>query len=129
MNKPTRLILACFLACFSFVITYAQSPTPLQPGTPIEREVDPGQVHTFTIDLEENSLIQLVVEQKGIDVVVTISSPAGKFSKNTTLQMAPMALKTSLSWPWPPELIPSPSNRSTHGQPRKAVTRSKSRIA
>lgn len=79
MNKPTRLILASLLTCFSFVITCAQSPTPLQPGTPIERELTRGQVHTFTIDLDENNLVQLVVEQKGIDVVIVINSPAGKF--------------------------------------------------
>lgn len=79
MNKPTRLILACLFACFSFVITNAQSPTPLKPGTPIERELNRGQVHTFTIDLDENNLVQLVVEQKGIDVLIVINSPAGKF--------------------------------------------------
>lgn len=79
MNKPTRLILACLFGCFSFVITCAQSPTALQPGTPVERELIRGQVHTFTIDLEENNVVQLVVEQKGIDVLISISSPAGKF--------------------------------------------------
>lgn len=79
MNKPKRLTLACLYAFSSFVITYAQSPTALKPGTPIERELTRGQVHTFTIDLEENNLVQLVVEQKGIDVLITISSSSGKF--------------------------------------------------
>lgn len=56
----------------------ANAQTALQLGSPIERELQPGQQHEFTVELQENNFIQLVVEQRGIDVVVKVFSPAGK---------------------------------------------------
>lgn len=61
-----------------FLTANAQSPTTLQVGTPIERTLATGQSQEFTINLAENTFIQLVVEQRGIDVVVKVVSPAGK---------------------------------------------------
>jgi hypothetical protein len=52
--------------------------TALQPGTPIERTLAAGQTHVYTISLEQDQLLQLVVEQRGIDVVVRVISPAGR---------------------------------------------------
>src|SRR5919206_3690623 len=72
------LILLPFLVCSSFTAAGAQSSGTLQPGVPIERTLGPGQVHEFTVNSKANSYVQLVVEQKGIDVVVNISSPDGK---------------------------------------------------
>jgi len=72
------LILLPLLVCSSFTAAKAQSSTTLQQGVPIERTLGGGQVHDFTVNAKANSLVQLVVEQKGIDVVVNISSPDGK---------------------------------------------------
>ena len=72
------LILLPFLVCSSFTAASAQSSTSLQQGVPIERTLGGGQVHEFTVDAKANSYVQLVVEQKGIDVVVNVSSPDGK---------------------------------------------------
>lgn len=52
--------------------------TPLQPGTPIERSIAPGMIHHFSVTTDENNLVQINVEQRGIDVVITIYSPSGK---------------------------------------------------
>jgi hypothetical protein len=38
----------------------------------------PGQSQGFTVQLEQNSFIQVVVDQRGVDVIVKVSSPAGK---------------------------------------------------
>src|ERR1044071_9848457 len=70
------LLLPCFICVF--LTANAQGPTTLQLGTPIERSLRPNQVQEFIINLEENTLIQLVVEQRGIDVIVKVASPAGK---------------------------------------------------
>ena len=72
MGKLRALIL------FPLLICSVQAQTTLQLGTPIERSLGPGQAHEFTVTMEENSFIQLVVEQRGIDVFVKVSSPAGK---------------------------------------------------
>ena len=77
MCKLRALILVSFL-CSPLAINSTAQTATLQLGTPIERELNAGQVHEFTVNLEENYLIQLVVEQRGIDVIVKIFSPAGK---------------------------------------------------
>jgi len=76
MGKLRVLILLPLVVCFSLATVHAQ--TRLQRGTPVERTLGPGQVHEFTVDLEENTYIQFVVEQRGIDLYVKVLSPAGK---------------------------------------------------
>src|SRR5712691_1175850 len=57
----------------------AQSdPNSLQPGVPIERTIARGQSHSFTVSMEKDQVLQLVVDQRGIDVVVRLFSPEGK---------------------------------------------------
>ena len=75
MGKLRTLLLSALLVCFTLLIVNAQ--TTLQVATPIERTLGAGQVHEFTVSLEENNFIQLVVEQRGIDVFVKVSSPGG----------------------------------------------------
>jgi len=72
------LILLPFLLGLPFVAVEGQSSVTLQPGIPIERTLGPSQVHEFMVNAKANSLVQLVVEQKGIDVVVKVSTPDGK---------------------------------------------------
>jgi len=77
MRKLRALVLLPF-AITIFLTANAQGPTTLQVGTPVERTLGPSQTQDFTITLEENNFIQLVVEQRGIDVVVRVFSPDGK---------------------------------------------------
>lgn len=58
-------------------ITVFEGP-PLKPGASVERKLGPREAHAYSITLEENTYIQLVVEQRGIDLTVEVSSPAGK---------------------------------------------------
>ena len=75
MNK--RLAVLPFLFCV-FLTANAQGPTTLQLGTPIERTLKAGQTQEFTLNLKENTFVQLVVEQRGIDVTVKVFSPSRK---------------------------------------------------
>lgn len=75
MNK--RAALLPFLFCV-FLTANAQGPTMLQLGTPIERTLKAGQTLEFTLNLKENTFVQLVVEQRGIDATVKVVSPGGK---------------------------------------------------
>ncbi|MDX6500859.1 MAG: hypothetical protein QOG23_4119 [Blastocatellia bacterium] len=52
--------------------------TSLQPGAPIERTLAAGQSHSYTISLEQDQFLHLLVDQRGIDVVVRSFSPAGR---------------------------------------------------
>ena len=76
--RKLRVLFLLPLATCVFLNVNAQTPTTLQIGTPIERTLGPSQSQDFTITLEENTFVQLVVEQRGIDVVVRVLSPEGK---------------------------------------------------
>jgi hypothetical protein len=77
MRNLRSLVLLPLAACV-FLTTNAQGQTRLQVGTPVERTIAPGQTEGFNIALEENNFVQLVVEQRGIDVTVKVFSPGGK---------------------------------------------------
>lgn len=80
MRRPRCiLLLLLFGSLFYPELARAQSePTNLQPGTPVERTLTASQTHSYNVSLEENQVLQLVVEQHGIDVVVRVFSPNGK---------------------------------------------------
>jgi CHAT domain-containing protein/tetratricopeptide (TPR) repeat protein len=52
--------------------------TVLELGKPIERELAGGQSHSYQITLSEGQLVSMVVEQRGIDVMVKLFGPDGK---------------------------------------------------
>jgi CHAT domain-containing protein/tetratricopeptide (TPR) repeat protein len=57
----------------------AQTPdtTPLAVGTPVERELKGGETHVYVVQLAARDLLDAVIEQKGVDVVVTLVAPDG----------------------------------------------------
>ncbi|MFY9224948.1 MAG: tetratricopeptide repeat protein [Blastocatellia bacterium] len=52
--------------------------TPLELGKAIERELKADESHSYFIELKANDYLNLVVEQKGIDVVLRLFSPSGE---------------------------------------------------
>jgi len=80
MRPHFSLALAALLLLISLsTATTAQSnQTLLQPGTPLQRTISPGESHSFTIDLSDEQYLQFVVNQQGIDLIVRVFSPAGK---------------------------------------------------
>jgi tetratricopeptide (TPR) repeat protein len=57
--------------------TSRAEPERLEVGTPIERELAGGETHTYAVRLEAGQYLHAVAQQKGIDVVVTLSDPSG----------------------------------------------------
>ena len=60
--------------------TIAQNNQPisqLESGKPVEREMAAGASHAYQINLEAGQYLSLVVTQKGIDLVVTMTAPNG----------------------------------------------------
>jgi CHAT domain-containing protein/tetratricopeptide (TPR) repeat protein len=49
----------------------------LEPGKPIERALTRGEKHAYRVILKTGQFLRVVVRQQGIDVVVTLSGPAG----------------------------------------------------
>jgi CHAT domain-containing protein/Tfp pilus assembly protein PilF len=50
----------------------------LEPGKPIERELAGGRMHAYQLTLVAGQFLHLVVDQRGIDVVVILYGPDGK---------------------------------------------------
>jgi hypothetical protein len=50
----------------------------LELSKPIEREMKGGESHAYEITLEAGQFLDLVVDQRGIDVVVQVVAPDGK---------------------------------------------------
>jgi hypothetical protein len=75
-----RFLTFCLALLISITSIHAQvpeTPTSLQVGVAIERPLGPGQSHVFEIKVDEPSYMQLVVEQKGIDVIIRVLGPDG----------------------------------------------------
>ncbi|MEW6732258.1 MAG: hypothetical protein AB1489_13095 [Acidobacteriota bacterium] len=53
-------------------------PVVLEQGRPIERELAAGEVHSYEIKLMASQFLHIMVEQKGIDVVVILIDPDSK---------------------------------------------------
>src|SRR5262245_60903601 len=51
---------------------------PLEIGKPIERELAADQTASYRLTLTEGEYVRVVVEQKGVDVVVVLLGPDGK---------------------------------------------------
>src|SRR5262249_12980696 len=56
----------------------AQETDSLEPGKPIERELSGGQSHSYKITMISGQYLQVVVDQRGIDVAVALFAPDGK---------------------------------------------------
>jgi hypothetical protein len=63
---------------FTYATGLQTSPTSLRQGNPIEREIKLGQTQTFGIALDRDRFLKLIVDQRGIDVVINVASPEGK---------------------------------------------------
>src|SRR5204863_2511329 len=73
------LLLGAALIASGAQLSMAQSGvTSLRPGLPVERTLAGRQSHSYTIALEKDQFVQLVVDQHGIDVVIRTFSPSGQ---------------------------------------------------
>ena len=50
----------------------------LQLGQPVERELKGGEIHSFRVTAQPGQFLHVVVEQRGIDVKLTLFSPDGQ---------------------------------------------------
>src|SRR5262245_47774555 len=53
----------------------AQENIPLEPGKPIERGLSGGQSHSYLITMTAGQYLEVSVDQRGIDVLVTLFAP------------------------------------------------------
>jgi CubicO group peptidase (beta-lactamase class C family) len=54
------------------------APTELSPGKPVEQQLSKSDKHAYRVGLKAGQSLFAVVDQKGIDVIVTVFGPDGK---------------------------------------------------
>lgn len=70
-----------FLALVLFLTHTAYSQTnstTLEPGTAVERTISKSESHTYTITLGDQEYLQFAVFQRGIDLIVRVTSQTGQ---------------------------------------------------
>lgn len=58
--------------------TAAAESTPLGPEAVVERRLGSGEAHRYVLELEPATFFELTVDQRGVDVVVTLAGPGGE---------------------------------------------------
>jgi CHAT domain-containing protein/predicted negative regulator of RcsB-dependent stress response len=56
----------------------AEESQSLEPDKPIEREISGGRSHFYKVTMTSGQYLQIVVRQRGIDVLVALYTPDGK---------------------------------------------------
>src|SRR5687767_10406400 len=59
-----------------FLARFAQS-VPLALGRSVSREIGAAEVHTYSLDLGQRQYVRVLVNQAGVDVVITFIEPGG----------------------------------------------------
>ena len=75
-----KFLAITFLLCSFLTVSAAEGEpaTPsLEPGKLIERALGNGETHSYTLTLAAGQYAYVVVNQKGVDVVVTVYGPGG----------------------------------------------------
>jgi CHAT domain-containing protein/Tfp pilus assembly protein PilF len=79
LNRGSRLLLLTLVFLVSPLAAQNEKDMPqLELSKPVARELRGGEVHSYNIVLAANQFLHVVVEQKGIDVVVALFAPDGK---------------------------------------------------
>jgi CHAT domain-containing protein/Tfp pilus assembly protein PilF len=79
LARYSLLLFLTFLVLVGISAAQSEKATPtLELGKPIECELAGGQSHSYRIVLTSGQYLHVIVDQRGIDVVVTLFDPAGK---------------------------------------------------
>lgn len=66
-----------FIAAVTFAATTFTAAQKLEAGKTFEREIKSGEKHAYDVQLKKDEAYQLVVEQRGVDVVLRVFAPDG----------------------------------------------------
>jgi len=80
----TAMVMFVLFVCSGFAVTANQQKAELADGPElklqekIDRALAGGEAHSYRITLKTGQYLRVVVEQKGIDVAVTLFAPNGQ---------------------------------------------------
>src|SRR5262245_2108559 len=70
-----------------------QETITLAPGKPLEREIAGGEKHSYQIILAQGEYARVIVEQRGVDVVVKSFGVDGKLIADTDSENRPIGVE------------------------------------
>ena len=72
------LLVFCSMNCWAGPLTQTQAAViSLEVAKPIERSLAADETHSFTLNLNAGQYAHVVVDQRGVDVVVYVHAPDG----------------------------------------------------
>lgn len=74
-----KILIVTFCIIFSVTASPAQTPQSIQPGFTVEREIAGAEKHNYEVNLAKGEMLNFVVEQRGVDLILRIYAPDGKF--------------------------------------------------
>ena len=83
LKRGAQILGTLLMAGLLTLQALAQQPVPageraLELRKPVQREMPSEQVHSYSVQLTAGQVLDLVVEQKGVDLVVGVSAPDGR---------------------------------------------------
>src|ERR1041385_549869 len=75
---PLRGIFCAVIIGLTLIAAPCYGQIALTTGPPLERDLAGGERHTYTITVAAGQFLFALVEQNGIDVIVSISTPNGQ---------------------------------------------------
>ncbi len=81
-QKYIKSFIYLFILCLAVHFCYSQTSeiTALETGKTIDREISGGRKHIFQINLEKGQYANILLEQKGIDVLIRVFGADGKLT-------------------------------------------------
>jgi tetratricopeptide (TPR) repeat protein len=74
----SSLLMLGSLAMCPPLYAQAQEQTRLEPGLPLTREIKGGETHSYQVTLVEGQFLRAVLEQRGVNVWITLLAPDGR---------------------------------------------------
>ena len=96
MNQTMTLVAIGFVA----VVASADTATPLDRRKSIERDMSGAETHQYTMALQAGDFVRIVVDQRGVDIVVVVTAPDGS-------KIAEVDSPNGTNGPEPVEIVPA----------------------
>lgn len=138
LGQRAGLVALCLLTVLILPVSLADSDY-LAPGVRV-RPIEPGEVHAYRLALDAGQVVEIEVEQKGIDLRLTLRAPSGKELVQVDGTFGRLG-RELLTWvteePGRHELVvaafsdpaPSAEYELSYGDPRPATAEDRARVA
>jgi CHAT domain-containing protein/Tfp pilus assembly protein PilF len=88
-SRPRALLCTGVALGFTASLGAAEHTELLQPGLALSREISPGEAHHLRFELGAGEFLEALVEQRGVDVAITVVEPDGHVALEIDTRLDP----------------------------------------